>query len=219
MSSYNWVPTLDWVPRFDRRSNNYRINPPQRLTLNNIRWECRRHLNQGSEGACVGFGITHAYDAKPIPHRKGANAARTLYRQAKQIDEWEGENYEGTSVLAGLRAAKEVNWIWRYEWAFTFDDFIKGLLQGPMIIGVNWYEDMLTPDNWGFIHPKGTLVGGHCVAVRGIVGANTSTTAALIRNSWGRSWGKRGDCYILFEDLRKLLNENGEAAQIVEPPR
>jgi hypothetical protein len=54
--------------------------------------------NQGDEGACVGFGISRLTSQL---NRKLYDGF-WLYNQAKKIDEWPGEDYDGTSVRAGL---------------------------------------------------------------------------------------------------------------------
>ena len=54
--------------------------------------------NQGSEGACVGFGISRL--ASQL-NRKLYDGF-WLYHEAQKIDEWPGEDYDGTSVRAGL---------------------------------------------------------------------------------------------------------------------
>ena len=56
--------------------------------------------DQGEEGACVGFSSSRAMSWL---NRKKYDA-EWLYRTAQTIDEWPGEDYEGTSV----RAAAEV---------------------------------------------------------------------------------------------------------------
>lgn len=59
--------------------------------------------NQGGEGACVGFGISRAMS---LLNRKRYDAL-WLYNSAKVIDEWPGEDYDGTSVRAGLDVVRE----------------------------------------------------------------------------------------------------------------
>ena len=54
--------------------------------------------NQGTEGACVGFGISRL--ASQL-NRKLYDGF-WLYHEAQKIDEWPGEDYDGTSVRAGL---------------------------------------------------------------------------------------------------------------------
>ena len=54
--------------------------------------------NQGYEGACVGFGISRL--ASQL-NRKLYDGF-WLYHEAQKVDEWPGEDYEGTSVRAGL---------------------------------------------------------------------------------------------------------------------
>jgi hypothetical protein len=58
--------------------------------------------DQGNEGACVGFAISRMMT---LLNRK-RYAADELYSRAKQIDEWPGEDYDGTSVRAGCDVAR-----------------------------------------------------------------------------------------------------------------
>lgn len=204
---------FDWAPRFDERSLDYPA-----LTASKYRtqiWPCLMRLNQGNEGACVGFGWTHTIDASPRPRVLGNYAARSLYKLAQTLDEWPGENYEGTSVLAGAKAAKQKGWISRYEWCTSIDQVASTVSwQGPVVIGVAWHEGMRNTDAAGFIHPDGNVVGGHCVSVRGLVVSDNPYF--VIRNSWGMRWGKMGDCYIKWSDLAGLLADNAEACVPIE---
>lgn len=54
--------------------------------------------NQGNEGACVGFGVSRLTSQLNRKRYDGF----WLYHEAQKIDEWAGEDYEGTSVRAGL---------------------------------------------------------------------------------------------------------------------
>lgn len=54
--------------------------------------------DQGSEGACVGYGISRLAS---LLNRVRYDAS-WLYHEAQRVDEWPGEGYDGTSVRAGL---------------------------------------------------------------------------------------------------------------------
>src|SRR3954453_10392858 len=54
--------------------------------------------NQGQEGACVGFGISRLASQLNRKRYDGF----WLYHEAQKVDEYPGEDYEGTSVRAGL---------------------------------------------------------------------------------------------------------------------
>ncbi len=61
--------------------------------------------DQGNEGACVGFAISRAMS---MLNRK-RYWARWLYLTARRdFDEWQGEDYDGTSVRAGLDVARTI---------------------------------------------------------------------------------------------------------------
>jgi hypothetical protein len=135
--------------------------------------------------------------------------ANGVYGEAKEIDEWYGEDYEGTSVLAGAKVLKNRGLISEYRWCFSMEDVLRTIsYHGPVVLGINWYEGMFTPDLSGYIRPTGGYAGGHCLLARGV---NVRKERVLLKNSWGRSWGRWGGCYISFDDLGQLLSESGEA--------
>jgi len=210
-------PRLGRISFFDERSKDYPITAviPSKKHRS-YTWRCKTVLDQKIEGSCVSHGIAHELIARPA-EVKGLTAdyIRSQYWVAQKNDEWDGGSYpganpfyEGTSILAGVKAYKKERWFESYRWAFSLNEMILGVgHNGPAVIGVLWYSGMFEPDNDNFIHPEGNIVGGHCVLVRAV---NVKKKRFTIRNSWGRSWGKDGDCYINFDDMDKLLHERGE---------
>ena len=200
---------FDWVPRFDPRSKSFPIRSELKpRPLRSWTWGGAPHLDQGVEGACVGHGWAHEVAARPRPYPITSADAFAIYRRAQQIDEWEGESYEGTSVLAGAKAVTERGWLKEYRWAFSLDDALMVLAyKGPLVIGVNWYSDMGEADEKGYLHASGVMTGGHCVLVKAI---NIRHNRVTVHNSWGEAWGLRGDAYLSFTDLGRLLGLAGE---------
>ena len=72
--------------QFDERSRNFPVRalrtteqaPRSRM------WRCRRALDQGPNGACVGFSMAHELIANPVPVRVRAKFAKQLYREAQK---------------------------------------------------------------------------------------------------------------------------------------
>lgn len=68
-------------------------------------------LDQGSEGACTGFGLAAVVNflrhnksgAPPLRRRKDGASTRMLYNMARRYDEWEGERYEGSSIRGAMK--------------------------------------------------------------------------------------------------------------------
>jgi hypothetical protein len=220
---------LDREVRFDERSRNYPISAILKTTkLKNKIWKCEEHLDQGSEGACVGYAWTHELNAVPYVIPVTNNTAKTVYYAAQQWDEWAGTNYEGTSVIAGAKTISSLGFVSEYRWAFGIDDVVQTLSNhGPVVLGINWYSGMFNTDINGFIKPTGTLAGGHAILANGIQVREKDgwfwkmlpDPIIRLHNSWGTSWGVNGDAFIYASDLSKLLKQNGEACVPVERNR
>lgn len=206
---------LDRLPEFDDESRNYPIAamlPRAAFKPRSYRWQCPICLDQGNEGACVGFGWSHELAARPdkVPDINYDSAFK-LYKTAQTLDPWPGQDYSGTSVLAGAKATMQLypSHLLGYRWAFGIEEVIATLgYFGPVVLGLHWYDDMFTPDKDGYIHVGGQIAGGHCILARGV---NVVGKFVILHNSWGSSFGIEGDCRITFSDLSVLLKQEGEA--------
>jgi hypothetical protein len=219
-------PKLDWQPRFDPRSKNFPVRATLRSSIRrrNKLWKVGPILDQGYEGACVGFGWTAEALSTPVAvrlhwmrvevPRDPDKFARLVYRNAQRIDEWAGEDYEGTSVLAGAKAMKQFGLLREYRWAFNIEQVADAVLsKGPVVIGIPWYEGMYEAPN-GVLRRSGALVGGHCLLVVGYHVADPELGGEdgfVLQNSWGASWGKNGLAKIKKSELAELLADDGEA--------
>lgn len=201
---------LGRLPEFDEKSRNFPIRALLTVEkpLRSYTWSCKEHLDQGFYPTCVGFAFTHEAIARPKVLHSNEAAAVKVYNEAQLIDEWPGENYSGTSVLAGAKATVRLGWYAEYRWAFTLDDVLRTIgYKGPVVLGLRWYETMFAPDSIGQIRVAGGVQGGHAILANGV-----SIKKKLVRlhNSWGPQCGLGGDCFISFSDLERLLNESGE---------
>jgi hypothetical protein len=173
-------------------------------------WRVPVHLDQGSEGACVGFAWAHELAARPYKITNITNhAALQIYFEARRNDEWEGEDYDGTSVLAGAKTIVRRRKIKEFRWAFGENDLALAVgYKGPAVIGVNWYEGMFDPDSEGYLRPTGALLGGHAILVYRY---DLKTHTYYVWNSWGPGWGDGGTAKIHRLDMANLLDQDGEA--------
>jgi C1A family cysteine protease len=83
----------------------------------------------------------------------------------------------------------------------------------PVVVGLNWYSSMFHPNAAGLIKVDGSLAGGHAFLLDGV---SADREYFRIKNSWGRSWGRKGFALISFKDVERLLAEDGEACLAVE---
>jgi hypothetical protein len=138
--------------------------------------------DQGVEGKCVGFGCARAMTlvdrVKIDPHR--------IYTEAQKIDEWEGEDYSGTSVRAGLD-------ILRRDGAAA----VRGRKVGipTLLHGVKANRWATTVDELYAVLDSPRLERQGAVA---------------LLNSWGR--GYPHITYLAAERMQRLLDEYGEAS-------
>jgi papain like protease len=203
--------TFDRLPSFDQRSRNFSAtlalpDKPQR----SYTWGVPVRLDQGAIGQCVGFGFGQELAARPKVHTKVTyDTARQIYLRAQQLDEWPGEDYEGTSILAGAKTVQEKNYVTAYHWCFTLSELVLAVgYLGPVVLGVNWHTGQMDTDSNGFIHPTGAVEGGHAIIANGV---SVKSRSFLLTNSWGAGWGTNGQCRITWSDMWQLLSEQGEA--------
>lgn len=216
---------------FDDRSWNYPVlrmlTPAQIKKPRSYTWRLKIILDQGREGACVGFAFVHEALARPMEViGLDAQFAKTqVYWPAQRIDPYAGGAYpgakpfsEGTSILAGVKTMVELGFYSSYHWAFSLEEMILAVgYGGPCVLGVNWHEGMFEPDANGFIHVDGPLVGGHAILC---VGVNLKGRYFLLANSWGPKWGPIGGfCKISFDDMAKLLKARGEVCCVKRQKR
>lgn len=209
-------PKLDRIPQFDPKSRLFKASdvlPVHREPRTTV-WDCSAVLDQGEEGACVGFAWTYELIAEPFPTPDLDDAAALeLYALAKVCDDYEGEDYEGSSVLGGAKATRQRGYLEEYRWAYSLDEVLLALsYRGPVVLGINWYDSMYEAPG-GEVTVAGSLAGGHAIMARGV---DMEKQAIILRNSWGPDWGggehlDAGDAFLSFDDLRRLLSEQGEA--------
>jgi hypothetical protein len=201
---------FDRLVQFDERSRKFPIRAVMPVKKpRGYTWSCQVKLDQGSEGACVGFAWAHELSARPLIVGQHEENARYYYREAQKVDEWEGETYEGTSVLAGAKTVQRLGYISEYRWAFGLSDLILAVgYAGPAVLGLNWYEGMFGTNSDGFIEPTGQVLGGHAIMCNGV---NVKDEYFKLQNSWGGNWGIYGACKLSFEHMDRLLHEQGEA--------
>jgi hypothetical protein len=209
-------PRLDRLEQFDERSRSFPIRALLATTTpRSYTWAVPggvgQVLDQGREGACVGFAWAAERAARPVPRPTTDADALAVYRAAQLVDEWPGEAYSGTSVLAGAKVAAQQGWLREYRWGFGLDDALAAISRhGPCVLGIPWYDSMYRPtikSGRASITVSGSVVGGHAIVARGV---SVKRCEVLLRNSWGPSWGIAGDAAISWDDLGTLLAADGE---------
>ncbi len=121
----------------------------------------RIFYDQGFEGACVGFSVCRAATWL----NRSRYDARHVYREAQKIDYWAGEDYEGTSVRAGLEilrtagprrvvgsrvyAENPAHGIDSYWWAADVDEILSHFGSYAERVGaIPW------KNSWGLDYPS-----------------------------------------------------------------
>lgn len=241
-------PKLDRVPQLDERSREFPIRtllPPTEEMRSRL-WTVRWALDQGEEGACTNFALAHNRVGTPRPRQlwldlgtmqqrlahtpEDAEAlAFKLYDRSRELDEWPGEDYDGTSALGACKAWKEATLLDEYRWGFGIDDAIRTLASyGPVCFATDWLDSMFEPDNLGMLDVSGGVAGGHMYAMVGVsLRPNLSSTwratgerdpLLLGWQSWGADWGPKGALFAMrAADADKLLKGVETPGECVVP--
>lgn len=177
---------------------------------------------------CVAYSWLHWIEDGPTTHAPKAPqreakhdvgallSPSNVYDRARRVDEWPGENYEGTSVRAGAKVLQSEGLISEYRWTTDVHVLAEAVLTtSPVVVGTWWFEEMFYPTVDGMLQVSGADAGGHAYLVNGV---SLKSELFRIKNSWGREWGMGGHAYITFDDMERLLRMDGEACLAVEVP-
>lgn len=223
MTTPNIRPKLDVRFHKDPRSRNFATSAIVPTTARFKRvWTTRKEpLDQGQDGHCVGFSSAGLLAAKPQAYTVDNSTGDKIFFAAQSIDRAEGRNYDdGATVLAGMKACQNAQFFSKYGWCFGVDDVINWIVRkGPVILGINWHEDMFNPSPEGLLSVTGAVAGGHAILANGYWPHHPEfDDVVVLTNSWGRNWGRNGRAYLPMEGLQTLLSEEGEAAAPTELP-
>lgn len=195
------------------------VLPRRALAITHRTWVAGQVLDQGDRPHCVAYAWTGFLLASPTRTKIGTLGgslpyAGALYSQAQLVDEWPGEDYDGTSVRAGAKVLTTQKRLSEYLWAWDAETLKRFVLErGPAVIGINWYATMFAPIRGGFLIIDGPLVGGHALLV---LGYSTRQRAFRLLNSWGIGWGEKGRVWLRDADMQRLIAEDGEACSAIE---
>jgi len=206
---------LNYLIKNNQRTLQQISTPPKVLTQRY--WDANGWWgDQGNTPQCVGYSWSHWLEDGPVQQSGIPPIIKPfdIYKNAQKLDEWYGENYDGTSVRGAVKYLKNIGKVKSYYWAFDVQTLSETILKlGPVVVGTNWYNGMFYPNKNGLIKIGGQMVGGHAYLINGV---DTKTKQFRIKNSWGKSWGKGGHAFISFNDMSRLIKENGEICLAIE---
>lgn len=165
-------------------------------------------------GSCTGHSAAQNLNCKPLHTAReqyyNDSDAMSIYSLATTLDPWPGQyppEDTGSSCLAAAKATQRLGLISSYRWAFGYQEMLAALMLQPVVIGTNWYDEMFHPTRVGFLNVSGSLVGGHAYLV---VGYSKVYKYFTILNSWSVGWGRHGKARIKADDMRRLIEDDGE---------
>jgi hypothetical protein len=256
-------PRLGRIFSPDVRDRNYLMGSKLAATapVGRRLWDIPYLYDQGQTPACTGYSSSAAMSGVYYSdhHDTIQFNAMGLYKWANAHD-GDPTPHDGSSVRAafqGLVAVGDVilasnipadgvgvaERIQNYVWADTalvdcdINNIITWILNiSPVVIGINWYEDMFCQDPktdqfvappGGFLPITGKVAGGHAICIHGVNATDPNNTYFVLRNSWG-AWGihvnddwttdstPAGDILLKKADLITLLSQQGEAGALVD---
>lgn len=207
----------------DPRNRNYPVRGvlfKESAHLREKTWRGHYAWDQGQTPWCVAYsgkGMLNRFPfSKTVDYEIRSNHSfEEFYRGAQKLDEWEGENYDGTSGRGLLRYLSSLGVIREYRWCFGIDDVLRTLSHwGPVSVGTWWAAGMSNPDpaRRYVVERTGQYIGGHQYTAIGIDPRNEEVE---FMNSWGKTFGDRGRFRMKFSTLDSLLKDQGDAYTLV----
>jgi hypothetical protein len=191
-------------------------------------------LDQKSEGACTGFGLAAVIN---YLNQRRNNAVRVsprmLYEMARRYDEWEGENYSGSSCRGAVKGWHNMGvcddklWPYRvnrpsnlslerakdarkntvgayYRVSHRISDFHAALNEvNAIYVSADVHEGWQTSAVENGVIPFKKKPSGGHAFA--LVGYNGK--GFWVQNSWGASWGKGGLALWTYEDWLQNMRD------------
>lgn len=189
----NWYTNFDkpvkdgnryWVGRGDLgrvRGGHAICVKPYSVTDDTAWWD---FYDQGNEGACVGYSCSRMMT---LLNRKRYSAP-WLYHESQKIDEWPGEDYDGTSVRAGCDVLRTEGHRYVYRSVAKPVSLAEGISANRW--ATSWDE------------------------VRAAAGVPDSISGVPLLNSWGRDYPHI--TYLDDAAGERVLSEDGEFAIVTD---
>ena len=171
-------------------------------------------LDQGQTPRCVGYsGASYRASEERRDEKHSVTFdADDLYALAKQVD---GAPGDGTYIRAAAKQLANVGGLVKassvpsevgkrrkiasYARLSSIEDILQAIrATGGAWLGSSWYQSWFTPVN-GVLPAPDTVAGGHAyraVGWKNYTAANPRATLIRCRNSWGSSWGQRGNFWL-----------------------
>lgn len=208
----------------DPRSRNYPARGvlfAEDAPLRSKTWRRAQAYDQGATSECVAYTGKGVLNTGPFslwaPYEvRSRYDEDQFYAGAQSLDEWPGEDYDGTSALGLLRYLRAQRIVGEYRWAFGLDDVLKTLsYHGPVGVGSWWRRGMDEPgpDGRGLSY-SGEYRGGHEWELMGV---DVTRREVVAMNSWGEEWGDRGRFRMSWDMLGEVLADDGDAFTLVAP--
>lgn len=170
-------------------------------------------LDQGSEGACTGYGLATVCNYLLLRRRVVPDAvpvsARMLYHLARRYDEWPGEDYEGSSARGAMKGWHKHGVCPEGLYPSAGPDRHRGLdldeartaeaRRRPLgaYFRVNHKDLVAMHSALAEVGEDGAipLRGGHAFAI-----VAYDEQGFWLQNSWGPDWGAGGFARISYDD-------------------
>lgn len=182
-------------------------------------------LDQGTEGACTGFGLAAVINRLHQTQGRDVQVSpRMLYEMARRHDEWRGESYEGSSCRGAIKGWYHMGVcsekLWPYDpekpgtltiqrakdaRAHTIGAYYrirKNIVDMHAALNETGVVYVSADVHAGWMSPrKGRIPyskqkeGGHAFAIVGY-----HADGFYVQNSWGPDWGENGIAIWPYED-------------------
>lgn len=180
------------------------------------KWNLVQRFDQGQTPRCVGFALAQELSSEPVVIACSDYTGPNIYNLAQKLDEWPGEQYDGTSLLGGLKALKQWGYVGEYRWGASLDDVLLSLSQlGPVTMAGPWLTGMFSTNAQGQIVVSGISGNiGHCYMLGEVDVANKR---CYVEMTWGPNFSPLGwRAWFSWDDIAKLLSMGTQAAIITQ---